>query len=147
MFSSYFFLGITFFFTGCVLLLTKIKVNPKKQTWKNSLLIGIFQALALFPGVSRSGMTISVATLSGIERKKAAKFSFLLFIPLSLGAIILSFGEAYINTSLILAFLVCFILSLLFLNLLYLIIKKGNFWMFGFYCFLVSILSFVLHFI
>jgi len=146
MFSSYLFLSIAFFFTGCVLLLTKIKIRPKKQTWKNSLLVGLFQAIALFPGVSRSGITISVATLSGIKKEKAAKFSFLLFIPLSLGAIILNSGEAYINFSLIVAFILCFVLSLAFLNLLYLIIKKDYFWMFGIYCFLISILSFILYF-
>jgi len=146
MFSSYLFLGFAFFFTGCILLLTKIKVAPKKQNWKNSLLVGIFQALALFPGVSRSGMTISAATFSGIDRQKAAKFSFLLFIPLSLGAMVLNFGEAYINLSLVVAFVVCFILSLLFLNLLYLIIRKGNFWMFSIYCFFIAAVSLVLYF-
>jgi len=145
-FSSYLFLAMAFFFTGCILLLTKIKVNPGKLGWKNSVLIGLFQALALFPGVSRSGMTISIASLSGIERKKAAKFSFLLFIPLSIGAIILSFGEAYVSLSLIVAFIICFVLSLVFLNLLYLVIRKGNFWMFSFYCFLISIISLVLYF-
>ena len=146
MFSSYLFLSMAFFFTGCILLLTKIEVKPKKQGWKNSLLIGIFQALALFPGISRSGMTISVATLSGIDRQKAAKFSFLLFIPLSLGAIILNFGDFYFNLSLAVAFAICFILSLAFLNLLYLIIKKGNFWMFSIYCFFIAAVSLVLYF-
>ena len=146
MFSSYLFLAFAFFFTGCVLLLTKIKIKPKQQTWKNSLLIGLFQVLALFPGVSRSGMTISAASFLGIERLKAAKFSFLLFIPLSVGAIILSSGEAYFSLSLVVAFIVCFVLSLAFLNLLYLIIKRGNFWMFSIYCFLISIFSLVLYF-
>lgn len=145
MFSSYLFLGLAFFFTGCVLLLTKIKVRAKKISYLSAIIIGLFQALALFPGVSRSGMTISSASFLGIEKSKAAKFSFLLFIPLVIGAVILNFGDAYFNASLAVAFLVCFVLSLVFLNLLYLIIRRGNFWMFSFYCFFMSVISLILY--
>ena len=148
--TSYFFLSITFFITGLILLGTKFfplnnKNNKNKNlNYKNSLFIGLFQTLALFPGISRSGMTISTGLFSGIKKEKAVKFSFLLFIPLALGAVVLSFGDFYFSLSLAIAFIVCFLLSLLFLNLLYIIIRENFFWMFSIYCFLASIASFVL---
>ena len=67
----------------------KGSINLKNHNYSDSLLIGISQAFAIFPGVSRSGVTISTAILSGWERTDAAKFSFLLGIPsISLAAII-----------------------------------------------------------
>ena len=87
--SSFLFLGIAFIFTGIILFLTRVAYPHSNLNWKNSLLTGVFQALAVFPGISRSGMTISSAMISGIDREKAARFSFLLFIPLALGAFIL----------------------------------------------------------
>ena len=64
-------------------------INIKNHNYSNSLLIGFFQAFAIFPGVSRSGVTISSALISGWERGDAAKFSFLLGMPaISLAAIV-----------------------------------------------------------
>ena len=64
-------------------------INIKNHNYSNSFLIGFFQAFAIFPGVSRSGVTISSALISGWERGDAAKFSFLLGIPaISLAAIV-----------------------------------------------------------
>ena len=146
-FNSFLFLGIMFCFTGIILFLTKFTKIYSKFNFKNSLIIGLFQCLALFPGVSRSGMTISSALFSGIEREKATKFSFLLFIPLALGAFILKLEEFYFSGSLLVSFIICLILSLLFLKLLLIIIKRNLFWWFSIYCFLVGIISFILHFI
>ena len=64
-------------------------INIKNHNYSNSFLIGFFQAFAIFPGVSRSGVTISSALISGWERRDAAKFSFLLGMPaISLAAIV-----------------------------------------------------------
>jgi undecaprenyl-diphosphatase len=64
-------------------------INIKNHNYSNSFLIGFFQAFAIFPGVSRSGVTISSALISGWERSDAAKFSFLLGMPaISLAAIV-----------------------------------------------------------
>lgn len=145
-FSSYIALGIAFLFTGFVVLSTKFAARKSKLNPKNSLIIGLFQMLALFPGVSRSGMTISSSLLSGIDKEKAAKFSFLLFIPLSIGAVILEFGNAYLSLNLAIAFVLCFLLSLLFLNLILIIIKKGYFWLFSIYCFIIGMIALILHF-
>ena len=120
---------------------------------KSSFTIGLMQALALLPGVSRSGMTISTAMFFGIEKEKAVKFSFLMFIPLALGAFLLEFVKSSTETisipalTLIISFVVCFLLSLLFLNLLNYIVKNNKFWVFGIYCFVVGTVSLIIHFI
>lgn len=153
--SSLLFLGIAFLFTGTMLLSTKFTKVKSKLNVKNSIIIGLFQALALFPGVSRSGMTISAGLFSGIEKEKAARFSFLLFIPLALGAFALEIkdyisGSLEINIpiiTLIISFIICFFLSIAFLNLLTVIIKKDKFWMFSIYCYIIGILTLFFYFI
>jgi undecaprenyl-diphosphatase len=145
-FSSYFFLGGAFIFTGLVLILTKRRWVRERLNSKNALFIGLFQMLALFPGVSRSGMTISSGLFSGIKREKVVKFSFLLFVPLAIGAIVLESGQAYFNFTLFLAFVLCFVLSLLFLNLLMKIVRRGYFWFFAFYCWFIGIVSLLIGF-
>ena len=145
-FDSYLFLGVAFIFTGIILLFTKFSSGDKKLTNKSALFIGLFQVLALFPGVSRSGMTISAGLFSGIQKERAIKFSFLLFIPLIIAATLLQIGDVYINSSLVVAFFITFILSLFFLRLLSLIVKEGYFWMFSFYCFFIGLVSLFFHF-
>ncbi len=143
-FSNLFYIGGGFIFTGLILLLTKINFSKSKLNWKNSLFIGLMQVLALFPGVSRSGMTISSGLISGIEKDRAVKFSFLLFIPLVLGAFVSEIGEFYFSWSLLVSFLICFVFSFVFLNLLYLIVRRKKFWIFSIYCFVVGVVSLLL---
>lgn len=139
--------GIFFFITGIILLSTKKTRAGKKLNSRKSFAIGLAQILALFPGISRSGTTISTALHLGIDREKAAKFSFLLFIPLVIGANLLEFGNAYFSYSLLFAFFICFILSLAFLSLLLKVLTKGKFWVFGIYCFLIGTISLLAHFL
>ncbi len=71
--------------TGCVLYISeKINKNDKKMNYKIAAIVGIFQGLAIFPGLSRSGMTISSAMFMGINRVEAAKYSFILSVPVIL---------------------------------------------------------------
>ena len=142
--SSYLFLGIAFLFTGFILLITKFVHNHAKLDLKNSVFIGLFQVLALFPGVSRSGMTISAGLFTGIKKSEAVKFSFLLFIPLVLGAMVLQIGNAYFSMTLLWAFLICFALSWVFLNLVYLLVEKNYFWVFSIYAFILGVVSLAL---
>ncbi|MEM3121901.1 MAG: undecaprenyl-diphosphate phosphatase [Candidatus Pacearchaeota archaeon] len=144
--SSFLFLGSAFIFTGLILFLTKFPKKTEMLNYKSAIIIGLFQSLALFPGVSRSGMTISSALFSGIPKEKAVKISFLLFIPLSIGAGILEIGEAYYSTELAIAFIMCFILSFIFLHALIYIIKKDKFWLFSIYCFIIGTISFIFYF-
>ncbi len=133
------------YLTGFILLLTKNFSGKERLNSKSALFIGLMQVFALFPGVSRSGMTISAGIFSGVSREKAAKFSFLLFIPLALGAMLIELGDFYFDFTLLVSFIVTFLLSLLFLNLLYIVIKKGYFWVFSFYCFFIGLVSLWLH--
>ncbi|MFA6022755.1 MAG: undecaprenyl-diphosphate phosphatase [Candidatus Pacearchaeota archaeon] len=156
-FSSLLVTGIGFLFTGIILLMTRLTNNKKINILnaKSSLIIGLFQTIALLPGVSRSGMTISSARFNGIEKEKAVKFSFLLFIPLTIGAFSLEILDVIKNnititipiTTLILSFIICATLSLVFLNLLTIIVKKDKFWMFSIYCFIIGIITLILYFL
>jgi len=69
--------------------------NIKEITWKNAIIIGLFQVLSLFPGISRSGSTITGGILQGLKRKEAARFSFLMSIPVMIGAGILSLKDLF----------------------------------------------------
>ena len=65
----------------------KAKNTTKEVSFSNSVIIGISQAIAMLPGISRSGATISTSVLLGIDRTRAAKFSFLMVVPLIFGKI------------------------------------------------------------
>ena len=78
--------GSMLLFTGVLLLLAdRAKTTDKPVSLINALIIGISQAIAILPGISRSGATISTCVLLGIDREKAAKFSFLMVVPLIFG--------------------------------------------------------------
>ena len=91
-FGSYLLLGVAFMATGLILLSTKNTKVFSKLNVKNAFAIGVAQVGAILPGISRSGVTISSGMFLGLDREKATRFSFLLFIPLSLGAIFWSQG-------------------------------------------------------
>jgi undecaprenyl-diphosphatase len=86
LFQSLFAVGIGFLITASFLALTRIGKGKREVDGSRALLIGAFQAAAIAPGVSRSGMTISSALISGVEKGSAFRFSFLLSIPVILGA-------------------------------------------------------------
>lgn len=152
--ASFLLIGIFFFFTGIIVFSTKFIKQPKKPILlsnKSAFSIGLMQALALLPGVSRSGMTISTAMFFGINKEKAVKFSFLMFIPLAVGAFILEaikYSKEVISIpalTLGVSFIICFFFSLLFLNILNYIVKNNKFWVFGIYCFVIGTVSILLH--
>jgi undecaprenyl-diphosphatase len=145
-FTSMLVVGIGFLITGCILFATKFTHYFSRLGWKNSLFIGIVQMFAIFPGISRSGLSISAGMFSGLKKEGAAKFSFLLFIPLAIGAVVYEFGQAYFSWSLVAAFIICFVLSLLFLNLLYAVVRKGKFWIFAIYCWLIGLATLAFYF-
>jgi undecaprenyl-diphosphatase len=109
----------------------------------DAVLIGVTQGLAIIPGISRSGSTISVAMMLGIEPEKAARFSFLISIPAISGAALLSFKDLsnipadQIPASLCGA-MAAFVTGLLALKLLLMIIKKRRLRVFSVYCTVVG---------
>ena len=130
----------------------KGSINLKNHIFSDSFLIGISQALALFPGVSRSGVTISTALVLGWDRGDAAKFSFLLGMPaIALAGIvefITSFNEfsSYSFLPLILALTTTFLSSLLAINFLIKFLSSNGLKLFIVYrvIFGVAILEFII---
>lgn len=131
--------------TGVILFASKCaKQNSKgTPTVTGGILIGISQAFALLPGISRSGITISTGLFCGISREKAAKFSFLLSVPAIAGAAVLKMGEmgnSGTSTSiLIVSFIVSGITGYFALRLLLGFLRRGKFAMFAWYCWAIGI--------
>ncbi|MEM4260345.1 MAG: undecaprenyl-diphosphate phosphatase [Candidatus Woesearchaeota archaeon] len=142
-FNSLLVVGIGLIFSSILLFLSRYpKKKHKKITAPNSFFVGIFQGIAILPGVSRSGSTISSAMFLGIKKEDATKFSFLLFIPTILGAIIMEFKEFGRMTDIwfmILGTIVGIITGILSLKLLLNIIKKDTFYWFSFYCLVLGL--------
>ena len=108
--------------------------------------MGFAQIIALFPGISRSGITICIALLLGYNQKSAAKFSFFMFIPALLGALVLKFNDIQSSIEpgiLILGFLFSMITGLLVLKLLFRILEHQKLWMFSFYSILIWLISII----
>jgi undecaprenyl-diphosphatase len=145
-FSSMFYLGIFFIISGILVYSTKFFRAGRKENlnWFDSLFIGIFQAVAILPGISRSGATISSGIYRGLNKQEAVKFSFLMAIPVVLGAAVLELKDLVasdINYSLlIISFVITFIVSLFAIKVLLRIIKTDNFYLFGIYNFILGIL-------
>ena len=138
LFSSSFYLGLFFIFSGVIVYLTKFSIPRKdKIIFFDSLLIGIFQALAVLPGVSRSGMTISAGLFTGLTKKQSIKFSFLMAIPIILGASLVKADELILSEInyflLILSFIITFLVSLVTIKLIIRVIDSDNFYLFGVY--------------
>jgi len=115
---------------------------------KAALLIGLAQALALLPGFSRSGLTISVALLAGVKREEAFRFSFLLSIPAVLGALLLTSIKGSVDAALIppllLGGITAVIVGYLSLSILRKLLMKGFFHLFGFYTIALGLLLLIL---
>ena len=106
--------------------------------------MGIAQAIAIIPGISRSGSTISMCIFLGIPPKEAARFSFLLSIPVILGASILGFLElesdkTFNNLNLAIAIMTSFFTGVLALKILLKVLEAGRFHFFGTYCLLAGL--------
>ena len=131
--------------TGVLLLFADKKIeNEKNVGMLDSILIGIAQAIAILPGISRSGATISCAILLGINKEKAARFSFLMVIPLIFGKMgkdILSGNIVYdsaIFFPLIFGFISAFITGVFACKLMIRLVKNSNLKYFSYYCFVIA---------
>ena len=115
----------------------------------SAFIIGLTQAVAILPGISRSGSTIAVAVLLGIDKEKAARFSFLMVVPLILGSMAKSLLEADTitqNTSLlplIIGFIAAFLTGLAACKWMINLVKKAQLKYFSWYCFTVGTLALI----
>lgn len=138
--------------TGLVLLTTYKKTGQRERLkLSDSLWIGIAQAIAILPGISRSGSTISLALWLGIQRQRAARLSFLMSIPVIGGAGLLKavdLAEATVSTemyqSMLIGMFSSFIFGLVALSFMLKWISKPSFAYFGFYCFGLGFVIFYL---
>lgn len=154
--NSMAFIGAALIVTGVLLFVSdrvkKGRKNERTATWLDALIVGLGQAIATMPGISRSGMTITTGCFVGFERKFAVRFSFLLSIPAVLGANILSLADAAkagINWAEVPVYLVgvvtAAVVGYLCIRLLRFIADRGKFGAFAYYCWAVGVLTLVLN--
>ena len=141
--------SVALIITGFFLFLTRFaREKTTKVSPLNSIIIGISQAVALFPGISRSGATISAGMLLGIKRGKSAEFSFILAVPAILGATLFETVEVVragsLEKSLIMplsmGMVISFIVGYFSLKLLLKVVKSRKFFWFSFYCIALGLL-------
>jgi undecaprenyl-diphosphatase len=132
---------------GGLLLVTALLLFATRKTspgtalgWKAAWIIGLVQACAILPGISRSGSTIATALLIGVARPDAAEFSFLAAIPLILGSLLMSLPSLESSAAhggagvLVLGFLTSFVVGWAALVWLIRVVRRGQLHWFGFYC-------------
>lgn len=144
-------------FVGCMLILTavllfladKAKYTNQPVTFWQAFIVGIAQAIAILPGISRSGATISTSVLLGIDKNKAARFSFLMVIPLILGKIakdILDGALSYDTEGigfLAAGFLAAFISGIIACTWMIQLVRKSKLAYFSIYCLIVGIIAII----
>ena len=153
--DNMYFVGAALIFTGFLLFLCdrvrRGRKTERSATWLDALLVGVGQAVATLPGVSRSGMTITAGCFVGYERRFAVRFSFLLSIPAVLGANILSIKDA-VQAGIVGAEVPMYLIGVavaavtgyLCIRLLKYIADKGRFGAFAYYCWAAGVLTLVL---
>ena len=155
LYNNTMFIGFALLFCGAMLYISdrlpRGAKSEKNMTIKDALIIGLFQALATVPGISRSGATITAGVGTGLDRQFAVKFAFLISIPAILGANILSIAdavEAGIEPGLmpmyLVGMLVAAVSGYLCLMLLRYISRKGRFGGFAYYCWIVGAATIIL---
>lgn len=147
-------LGIAFIITAISLFLVKDMKGTKSIndiSYKDSIIIGLFQLIALFPGISRSGMTLVGCLFRDLKREDALKFTFMLYIPVSLASFLLGIFDIFNAgqiSSILMPYTVGLILSLLGTLVSYKwlsnIVKKGKLVIFAIYCLILSGIIFIM---
>ena len=137
--------GSMLFITGLLLFLAdKAQKTEKDTSFVHALLVGLAQAIAILPGISRSGATISTSVLLGIDRERAARFSFLMVVPLIFGKMAEDIMGGSISTDmatllpLSIGFISAFLTGLIACKWMIQLVKKSQLKYFAYYCFAVG---------
>ncbi len=159
------FLAVFFFITACVLFITEMYAKRRKQTyplgWRTTIPMGLAQAIAVLPGISRSGSTIAAGTLAGGDSDDVASFSFLMSIPVILGGFLVKLvkglidkedglvqsfqaGGAQFGWCIAIGFIVSVIAGLFAIKVMLKAIKKANYKWFSVYLVALSVTCVVL---
>ncbi len=149
--------GVGLLFTGTVLIFinyNRFRHGYTDLNFRDCVYMGIAQAVALFPGISRSGMTTGAAIKGGVGVQTALEFSFMMYIPVSIGAVLIqvvdgvrngfSVPSVYHYNYYALAFAGAIVATFVAFKLVFQIFRRGRLNYFGFYCLLIGILSIIL---
>lgn len=143
-------IGAMLLITGILLFWAdKAKNTNKKVSFGNALIIGIAQAIAILPGISRSGATISTSVLLGIDREKATRFSFLMVVPLILGKMAKDVMDGEFTATsnapleLIFGFIAAFVTGILACIWMIKLVKNSKLTYFAIYCFVIGLIAIV----
>ncbi len=154
-FSNAVFVSSALIFTGLVLMTSRLaKDSNKPLNHLRALLVGLAQVLALFPGVSRSGTTITTALLLGVRPAECARYSFLLAVPLILGVTLMESYELLLNppsvdqlSNYVVGCLAAYISGLWAIRWLVSVVQRGRFDRFAYYCLAVGLLGLTLSYV
>lgn len=151
LFLNPFFISVMLVVTGCILFSSRFAKQTGKQVngWR-ALLMGIVQAAAIIPGISRSGSTITAGLFTGLTRDSVANFSFLMVLPVLGGAMLLELRDIYESgiesaavISLVVGFLASFISGYIALTYLIILLKREKFHYFSYYCWALGIFGII----
>ena len=144
-------LGCCFLYTTAILFIADRKDNGQKtvkeMTYGNALTVGLFQCIALLPGVSRSGSTIGSSLFLGFSKEFAVKFSFILGIPAILGGCLVEIKDAFEGTvsvelvPMIIGFVVSAVVGYLSIKMINWLMKSDKFGIFAYYTLIVGIFT------
>jgi len=140
--------------TGVFLMLAdRVKKSQKSVGFRDAVVIGIAQAIAILPGISRSGATITTSVFLGVDREKAARFSFLMVVPLIVGKIVKDLVDAVrlgepidsdgFEWSLIVGFICAFLPGLVACRWMIKLVKSSKLSYSSYYCFALAVLVFI----
>lgn len=145
--------GICLIITAVLLLLAdRAKDTTKSVGYGHALIVGLSQAFAILPGISRSGATISTSVLLGIDRSRAARFSFLMVVPLIFGKIAkdllsgdLAAASEHHMGALVIGFIASFVTGMFACKWMIALVKRSQLKYFAIYCVIVGVIAIILH--
>ena len=152
------FIGIAFLLTGAMLFVSD-KLTPGTRNFRtmkstNALVIGITQAIAVIPGLSRSGTTITAGLANGLDRDTAVRYSFIMSLPAVLGATLLELIDAFkegpqwgLFPVYLLGMAIAAVVGYFAIGLVRMIVNKGKFGYFAYYCLAIGVLTIIVSFI
>ena len=141
-------IGCALIFMGIILYIIDkkavSKVKYQDMNFKQTFIIGISQALAFIPGVSRSGITMTTARAMGIERESAAKYSFMLSAPIVLAATLFKIKDFVFSVPFFVGILVSFLVGIVVIKFLLRYLQKGSFKIFAVYRIIIGIIVLII---
>ena len=142
-------LALSFLFTALMLYIVRNIKGTKESkdiTFKDAIIIGLFEAITIIPGISRSGTVLVACLICKLKREDALKYTFMLYFPVSLASFGLSSIDVIksgLDTSLLLSYLfgliAAFIATLITYKWLAKLVKNGKLWKFSIYCVIVAL--------